>query len=146
MHVCVNRQAIAETVGTLPEMAAARHIRIVDTATAFDALRRTYRFYEYNAIFETATGDERRLAALRGSEPDPAKIDLLIARPAYHMRGYVPSPVDLELRISPGERPGVLELLRLLGLEAVGSASFGPEVSKLIDIRATTIATPGAAP
>jgi hypothetical protein len=59
------------------------------------------------------------------------------------MSEFVPSPVDLELRVLPGRYPHGLNVVRLVALEAVGSPSFETEVSKLIDVRATPV---GGAP
>jgi hypothetical protein len=132
--------ALIDAVRTIPEARSARHIRIVDTATSFNALRRTYRFYEYNALFSQALGDERRLAADDATDPSGGNLARFIDRPAYHMGQYVPSPVDLELRVSVGNgSPGVMTVLRLVALEALGSSSFAPEVSRLIDVRATPV-------
>ena len=132
--------ALIESVRSDPALQTARHIRVDDAASALNALRRTYRFYELNAIFEQATGTADRLVALRGREPAEADLDLLIARPAYHMGGYVRSPVDLEARITLGDRPGLGEVVRLLVLEATGSPSFGAEVSRLIDVSVARVA------
>jgi hypothetical protein len=134
------QQALIEAVRTSPELQAARHIRVVDSATAFNAMRRTYRFYELNGMFHEATGNTRRLVAVAGKEPPPGLIPLFIARPAYQMGEYVPTPVDLELRVSLADDPGGFNVLRLVVLEAVGSPSFETEVSKLIDVRATPVA------
>jgi hypothetical protein len=61
------------------------------------------------------------------------------------MEQYVPVPVDLELRITPGDLAGGdLEAMRLLALEALGSRSFASEVGRLIEVRASPVA--GAAP
>ncbi len=133
--------ALIESARALPAMRTARHIRVVDSATDFNALRRTYRFYEYNALFTEAMGDTRRLASVGGREPTQEEIDQFIARPAYHMDEYVPTPVDLELRVSSsGDVPGGLQVLRLVVLEALGSPSFDQEVSRLIEVRATPVA------
>jgi hypothetical protein len=138
--------ALIDAARTIPELRTARHIRVVDTATAFNALRRTYRFYEYNALLSVALGDTRRLAAADGTEPSPDDLATFIARPAYHMQEYVPSPVDLELRVSArGPSPGVLDVVRLVFLEATGSPSFGPEVDALIDVEAAPV-TPAPVP
>jgi hypothetical protein len=132
--------ALMDAARTIPELRTVRHIRIVDTTTSFNALRRTYRFYEYNALFAEALGDERRLVAESSSDPGDANIGRFIDRPAYHMGQYVPSPVDLELRVSVGNgSPGVLTVLKLLALEAFGSPSFETEVTRLIDVRATAV-------
>jgi hypothetical protein len=133
--------ALIESARALPAMRAARHIRVIDSATAFNTLSRTYRFYEYNALFSEAMGDTRRLASLGGREPTREEIAQFIARPAYHMDQYVPSPVDLELQVSSDQGvPGGLQVLRLLVLEALGSPSFEHEVSRLIEVRATPVA------
>jgi hypothetical protein len=132
--------ALIDAARTIPELRTARHIRVVDTATALNALRRTYRFYEYNALLSQALGDTRRLASSKAGEPSAGDLAEFIARPRYHMEEYVPSPVDLELRISPRDGPpGALEVLRLVVLEATGSPSFEAEVSRLIDVRATPV-------
>jgi hypothetical protein len=141
------QQALIESARTLPEMHAARHIRVIDSATALDALGRTYRFYEYNALFSVGTGDTSRLASDGVHEPTPSTIDEYIARPGYHMGQYVPSAVDLEIRVSPaGRSPGTLEILRLVVLEALGSSSFEQEVSRLIEVEATPIVGSAAKP
>ncbi len=141
------QRALIAAARTIPEMRAARHIRVVDSATAFNALGRTYRFYEYNALFSVAMGNTRRLASDGTNEPSPEVIGFFISRPAYHMDQYVPSPVDLELRVSSrGGVPGVLEVLRLVALEALGSPSFEQEVSRLIDVEASPIAAPPPVP
>lgn len=132
--------ALVEAARSMPAMQGARHIRVVDTATQFNALDRRYRFYEYNALFEAALGDQRRLASDATHEPGPADIGRFISRPAYRMGGYVPSPVDLELRVSAARGfPGELEVLRLVVLEALGSPSFLPEVSGLIEVRTAPV-------
>lgn len=132
--------ALIEAARTVPEARTARHIRVVDDATELNALRRTYRFYEYNALFSEALGDTRRLVSEAASEPGEDEIAQFIARPAYRMDGYVPSPVDLELRISRGEASGAaLDVLRLLVLEAAGSPSFDTEVARLIEVRASPV-------
>jgi hypothetical protein len=132
--------ALIEAARAIPAIRAARHIRVIDTATDFNTLRRTYRFYEYNALFSEALGDTRRLASDGVNEPRPQDIDQFIARPAYHMGQYVPSPVDLELRVSTRDGyPGGLHILRLVALEALGSPSFVSEVSGLIDVQASPV-------
>jgi len=132
--------ALIDAARTIPAMRTARHIRVIDSSTAFNALRRTYRFYEYNALFSEALGDTRRLASDGTHEPSEEEIGQFISRPAYHMDEYVPSPVDLELRVSSSHGfPGGLQILRLVVLEALGSPSFKPEVSRLIDVRATPV-------
>jgi hypothetical protein len=134
------QRALIDAARAVPEVRAARHIRVVDAATGFDVLRRTYRFYEYNALLSEAMGDTSRLASDGVNEPTRATIDQYIARPAYHMDRYVPAPVDLELRVSSsGPLPGTLQVLRLVVLEALGSPSFDEEVSRLIDVRATPV-------
>jgi hypothetical protein len=133
------QQALIEAVRTMPDLQTSRHIRVVDSATAFNAMQRTYRFYELNAMFLQATGNTRRLVALAGKEPSSELMELFISRPGYQMSEYVPSPVDLELRVSPGDYPHGLDVLRLVVLEAVGSPSFETEVSKLIDVRTTPV-------
>jgi hypothetical protein len=139
--------ALREEIGAIPEVRAAHHVRVVDEARSLDALRRTYRFYEYNALFSEALGDTTRLFAGRDSEPAPDALQAEIARPAYHMTGYVPGPVDLELRVRPGEaRGGPLDMLRLVMLEATGSSSFGPEAARLIDVTAGPPTAGDAAP
>jgi hypothetical protein len=63
------------------------------------------------------------------------------------MDQYIPSPVDLELQVSSSHGfPGGLQILRLLVLEALGSPSFEPEVSRLIDVRATPVVGPPPVP
>jgi hypothetical protein len=137
--------ALIEAVRTIPELQTARHVRVIDEATELDALRRHYRFYEYNAIVGEALGGANRLLSSADNEPSDADIELFIARPAYHMEQYVPVPVDLELRITPGDLAGGdLEAMRLLALEALGSRSFASEVGRLIEVRASPVA--GAAP
>ena len=139
--------ALIDAARTVPELRAARHIRIVDDAKGFDALRRRYRFYEYNALFEQALGDTRRLASDGTDEPTGDELDLFISRPAYHMEQYVPSPVDLELRISPGDGTGGgLQTITLLVLEILGSPSFESEVGRLIHVQATPVQGSPAAP
>lgn len=139
--------AIMDAARTIPEIGTARHIKVIDSATEFDALRRKYRFYEYNALFSEAIGDARRLVSDGVNEPSEADIGQFIARPAYHMGQYVPSPVDLELQVSPSDGyPGMQETLRLIVLEATGSPSFGPEVSRLIDVSASPIVEPAPLP
>ncbi len=131
------QQALIESARSLPAMQVVRHIRVIDEATAFNTLRRTYRFYEYNALFSQALGDTRRLAASAANDPSGPGIDRYVARPTYHMDQYVPSPVDLELRVSTTGVPDGLETLRLVALEALGSPSFEQEVSRLIEVQAT---------
>lgn len=139
--------ALIDAARTIPEIRAARHIRMVDLATDFNALRRTYRFYEYNALFAQALGDTRRLVAERPTEPAAADIGKFIERPAYHMGEYVPSPVDLEVRVSDaGRSTGALEALRLVVLEALGSPSFESEAARLIDVRAVRVDGSGPPP
>ena len=133
------QQAVIEAARTMPELGRARHIRVADTATGFNAVRRTYRFYEWNALLSVAFGDEGRLAASKGTEPRPADLDLFISRPGYHMEGYVPTAVDFEVRIAGGPRPGTVRVLDLVLLEAVGSPSFGPEVSNLIRVQGAPV-------
>lgn len=132
------QQALIEAVRAMPELQMARRIRVVDSATAFNAMRRFYRFYELNALFMEATGNTRRLVAIDGREPT-GDVELFISHPAYHMGEYTPSPVDLELSIDPGQTPHSLDVLRLVVLEAVGSPSFEPEVSQLIKVRASPV-------
>jgi hypothetical protein len=134
------QQALIEAVRTTPALQTARHIRVVDSASVMNGMRRTYRFYELNALFREATGNTRRLVALEGREPDPDLIALFTSRPGYQMSEYVPSPVDLEVRISTGEYPRGLDVLRLVVLEATGSPSFRAEVARVIEIGATPIA------
>ena len=139
--------ALIDTVRTLPAMRDARHIRVIDSATGMNALRRTYRFYEYNALFSEALGDTRRLASDGISELSAEEIATFISRPGYHMGRYVPSPVDLELRVSPGGgSPGPLQVLRLVVLEALGSPSFESEVSGLIDVTAVPVVNSSPVP
>lgn len=128
--------ALIDAARLIPEVGSARHIRIVDTARSFNALRRTYRFYEYNALFSQAVGDEHRLVAERATDPSARNLGDFISHPAYHMSQYVPSPVDLELLVSaPSGSPGVLRVLELVALEALGSRSFQPGIGGLIDVR-----------
>ena len=116
--------ALIDAARTIPAVGTARHIRIIDRATAFNALRRTYRFYEYNALFSVARGDTRRLVAERANDPSGSDLRSFIERPAYHMDQYVPSPVDLQLDVSMADgSPGVLRTLDLVWLEAIGSPS-----------------------
>jgi hypothetical protein len=139
--------ALVSAARTLPEVRAARHIRIVDDATALDAMRRNYRFYEYNALFEAALGDQGRLVAGPGGEPKAGDLGQFIARPAYHMAGYVPTPVDLELRVTaPEGRPGTVAVLRLMMLEAIGSPSFPGEVARLIELTPSPVEGAAATP
>jgi hypothetical protein len=141
------QSALTDAARTIPELRTARHIEIVDSATALNALRRTYRFYEYNALFSVALGDTRRLAVERGKEPDAEALPDFISHPAYHMGEYVPTPVDLELRLSMGEHtPGVLQILRLVMLEALGPAGFDAEVARLIDVQARPVGGSAPAP
>ncbi len=133
--------ALIDAVRAMPEVQSARHITVIDNAKGLDAMQRFYRFYEYNALFSVATGNERRLVSDGTNEPAPADIPQFVARPAYHMSEYVPSPVDLELRVSaPAGRTGGLEVLKLVVLEAIGSPSFDARVSRLIDVTASPIA------
>jgi hypothetical protein len=137
--------ALIDAARTIPAIGTARHIRVVDSATAYNALRRTYRFYEYNSMFSLVLGDTRRLVSDRAHDPSGTDLNRFIDHPAYHMGEYVPSPVDLELQVSssPGSA-GALKAMQLVVLEALGSPSFGPEVSGLINVRATPVgeATP----
>ncbi len=56
------------------------------------------------------------------------------------MGGYVPSPVDAELRITKGDlTPRTVDLLRLVVAEATASASFEAEVKRLIEVRLTPL-------
>jgi hypothetical protein len=134
--------ALIETMRGLPAVRDARHIRVIDEATAFNTLRRTYRFYEYNALLSVALGDTRRFASLADNEPADADIAQFIARPAYHMDQYVPVPVDLELTVSTAEFPDALQTLRLIVLEATDPAAFRREVVRLINLQATPVAGP----
>jgi hypothetical protein len=139
--------ALMEAARTIPAMQTARHIRITDDATALNALRRTVRFYEYNALFSQALGNTRRLASNGVNEPGPDEIGQFIPRPAYHMDGYVPSPVDLDLHVSLGQDPpSGLEIARLVVLEALGSSSFQTDVSRLIDVQAPPVIGSSSAP
>jgi hypothetical protein len=135
------QQALIESVRATPELQTARHVRVIDSATTFNAMRRTYRFYELNALFGEATGNMRRLVALADTEPRPEDLELFISRPGYHMGEYTPSPVDLELRVVPGAIPHTLDVLRLVVLEAMGSPSFETDVSRLITVRASPVAS-----
>ncbi len=135
--------AIVEAARDLPALRTARHIQVVDDATALNTLRRTYRFYELNALLEMALGDTRRLASLEASDPTGDDLALFIARPAYHMGEYVPSPVDLELRLSAsGGVPDPWQVLRLVVLEAIGSPDFASEAARLIEVEATPVGAP----
>jgi hypothetical protein len=134
------QQALIGAVRATPELQAARHIRVTDSATAFNALHRTYRFYELNALFEQATGNTRRLVALAGKEPPTDELGQFIERPAYHMGEYVPSPVDVEVSVSAGDSPHALDVLRLVILEVVDPTSFETEVARLIEVRAIPVA------
>jgi len=139
--------ALIDAARTIPELRTAHHIRVIDDAQRLDALRRRYRFYEYNALFEQALGDTRRLASDGTDEPSADELSLFISRPAYHMEQYVPSPVDLELRVAPGDATGDgLEAARLLVLETLGSPSFDSEVARLIDVQATPAVGPAPVP
>jgi hypothetical protein len=132
--------ALIQWARELPELKEARHIRVIDDATAFNTLRRTYRFYEFNALFSEALGDTRRFASLPGREPTLEELQDFIARPAYHMGQYVPSPVDLELRIEAADGvPGTIEVLRLIVAEATGSPTFSQDVARLITVEATRV-------
>lgn len=137
--------ALIDAARTIPAVRTARHIRVVDSAAGYNALRRTVRFYEYNSMFSLVLGDTRRLVSDSASDPSGKDLTRFIDHPAYHMGEYVPSPVDLELRVSssPGS-PGTLKVLQLVLLEALGSPSFEAEVSGLINVRATPVgeATP----
>jgi hypothetical protein len=134
-------RALIAAVRSRPDLHAARHVQVDDAAARLNAMRRTYRFYELNAMFERATGTQDRLVALRGRDVAPADIDRFVARRMYHMTGYVATPVDLELRIETGQAPRLLEVLRLLVLEGVDSPSFEAEVGRLIEVSATKPAT-----
>ena len=137
--------ALIAAARTMPELRAARHILVIDDAKGLDALRRRYRFYEYNALFGQALGDTRRLASDGTDEPAAGELGLFISRPAYHMEQYVSSPVDLELRVTPGDGTGDwLQAVRLLALETLGSPSFESEVAHLIEVQATPVE--GSAP
>jgi hypothetical protein len=137
--------ALQDAVGTIPELRTARHIRVVDTATELNALKRTYRFYEYNVLFELALGGTNRLVSDGVKEPSLEQLATFAARPGYHMGQYVPSPFDAEVRVSSSHGlPGSLTLFRLVVAEALGSPSFASDVSKLIEVRAVPIT--GAAP
>jgi hypothetical protein len=132
--------ALIDAARTIPAVRTARHIRVIDSSTAFNALGRTYRFYEYNALFSVAIGDASRLVSDGVHEPGLKDIGQFISRPGYHMDEYVPSPIDLELVVSsPDGYPGGLQVLRLVVLEALGSPSFEAEVSRLIDVRAIPV-------
>ena len=129
------QSALVAAVPSTPEVRTARHIEIIDSATGFNALRRTYRFYEYNALFGLALGDTRRLVAERDKGPRPEDLSDVIAHPAYHMGEYVPTPVDLELRLTPGgTSPGVVQILRLVALEVLDPAAFQSEIGGLVHV------------
>jgi hypothetical protein len=132
--------ALIEWARDLPDLRAARHIQVIDEARSLDALRRTYRFYEYNALLSVALGDTTRLASRPGNEPSEARLSAFIERPGYHMGGYVPSPVDAELRITKGDLTArTVDLLRLVVAEATASASFESEVKRLIEVHLTPL-------
>jgi hypothetical protein len=132
------QEAIIQAVRTTPELAGARHIVVTDGATSLNALRRTYRFYEYNALFGEALGGSDRLVTGL-PEPAPELLPRFIARPRYHMRDYQPTPPDRRIELTVGERAGGLELLALLMLEATGSPDFGPEVARLVRIETSMV-------
>ena len=131
--------ALINAARSIPAMRTARHIRVIDAATSFNTLRRTYRFYEYNALFSEALGDTRRLASDGANEPRPEDIAQFIARPAYHMGEYVHHPSTSSCACPPtGTRAGCRSSgssdWRLLG-----SPSFASDVSRLIDVEPTPI-------
>lgn len=135
--------ALIDAARLIPEVGSARHIRIVDGARSLNALRRTYRFYEYNALFSQAVGDERRLVAERATDPSDRDLSDFISHPAYHMSQYVPSPVDLELKVSAGSgSPGLLRVFELVAFEALGSRSFQTGVGELVDVQVVTMGAP----
>ena len=129
------QEALVDAVRATPEAAAAHHVRIDDRATALNALRRTYRFYEYGALFEEAIGGTARLVANADGEPAPKSLPLVVERPRYRLTGYQPAPVDLTLQIVPRDRAGGLTALRLLALEATDSATYHAELARLIELR-----------
>jgi hypothetical protein len=132
--------ALIDAARSIPAVRTADHIRVVDRATSFNTLRRTYRFYEYNALFSLALGDTRRLVAERTTDPSGGDLDRFIDHPAYHMGGYVPTPVDLELEVSAADSaPGPLTTLELVWQEAIGSPQFDSGVSRLIDVKAVPV-------
>ena len=134
--------ALMQAAKSDPAIQAARHIRVTDAATGLNTLRRTYRFYEYNAIFAEALGDTTRLVAPAGRDPAAKDVATFIPRPAYHMGQYVPSPIDLDLAISmPRGKPGGLEVLRLVVLEAFDPLAFESEVSDLIEVDTVPVAS-----
>ncbi len=135
--------ALMQAVRDLPAARTAHHIAITDTATRLNALRRTYRFYELNALFEQSLGGTDRLVSIAGGEPSVADLSRFTGRPTYHMGDYVAAPVDLQVEIAPGTRPGALETLRLVALEALGSDAFPAEVARLVDVTATTVGPSG---
>jgi hypothetical protein len=136
--------ALIEWARVLPELRDARHIRVIDDATRLDALRRTYRFYEYNALLSQALGDRRRFSSLTDREPSAEDLRDYISRPAYHMDEYVPGPVDHELRITPGEaQPGPLGLLSLLAAEAMDPLAFARDVRRLIEVEVAPVTGTG---
>lgn len=133
--------ALMDAARTIPAIGTARHIAIVDSSGSLNAMRRTYRFYEYNALFSAALGDTRRLISDAKSEPAAADVASYIPRQAYHMGEYVPSPVDLQLGVAAaGGRPGWQQVLRLVVLEATGSSAFETEASRLITVTASPVA------
>ena len=136
------QQALVASVRGNEVVQGARHIDMTDAATELNALRRTYRFYELNALFEVATGNTRRLVAADGKEPRPEDLGPYIERARYHMSEYVPTPVDVELIVSAGAIPGPIDLLRLVVLEAVDSTTFASEVSRLIAVEARPVGSP----
>lgn len=132
--------ALIEWARDLPGLRDAKHIQVIDEARSLDALRRTYRFYEYNALLSVALGDTTRLVSRPGNEPSEERMPAFIARPGYHMGRYIPSPVDAELRVTRGDlTPRTVDLLRLVVAEATASASFEPEVKRLIEVRLTPV-------
>ena len=130
--------ALVAAARQIPEVRTARHITVDNTTTDVGDLRRVYRFYEYNAMFARALGNETRLVSNGVAEPAPGNLQTFIDRPWYHMTGYVPSPVDLKLRVSPGPADGSpLEVARLLWLEAIGSPDFETDAARLLDVSVT---------
>jgi hypothetical protein len=141
------QNALIDAARTIPEVRTATHIRIVDGTLAYNALRRRYRFYEYNALFSAALGDTRRLVAEQGRDPGEKSLPAFIDHPVYHMGGYVPGPVDLELRVSAVDgAPNVLRILSLVVEEATGSPSFEHDVSHLITVSPTPVVGLGPVP
>ena len=128
------QQAIIGAVRTTPALAEARHIAVVDRATRLNAMHRTIRFYELNALFEQALGGTDRLVEPENRGPGPDALPRFIERPGYHMSDYTPTPVDLVLEIQPGPHIGVRTTARLLLLEALGSPDLAKELGVIVTL------------